>query len=48
LQASTYEDEEVVCHVSLGVQKIHACPNDCILYQGEENEKLDVCSTVLI
>jgi len=29
------------------VQKIHACPNDCILYRGEEYENLDaflVCS----
>ena len=24
-------------------KKIHAYPNDCILYRGEEYEKLDAC-----
>jgi hypothetical protein len=27
----------------LEVLKIHAYPNDCILYRGDEYEKLDVC-----
>jgi hypothetical protein len=27
----------------LDVQKIHACPNDYILYRGDEYEKLNVC-----
>jgi hypothetical protein len=27
----------------LDVQKIHSCPNDCILYRGDEYEKLDIC-----
>jgi hypothetical protein len=27
----------------LDVHKIHACPNDCILYRGDEYEKLDIC-----
>jgi aromatic ring-cleaving dioxygenase len=43
LPASTYEAKEVVCPVGLEVQKIHACLNDCILYHGEVNEKLEVC-----
>jgi hypothetical protein len=42
LPASTYEAKEVVCPISLEVQKIHACSNDCI-YRGEVNKKLEVC-----
>jgi formate dehydrogenase maturation protein FdhE len=29
--------------LGLEVLKIHAYPNDCILYRGDEYEKLDVC-----
>jgi hypothetical protein len=29
--------------LGLEIQKIYACPNDCILYSGEEYEKLDAC-----
>jgi hypothetical protein len=29
--------------LGLEIQKIHACPNDCTLYHGEEYKKLDVC-----
>jgi hypothetical protein len=43
LPASSYEAKEVVFPVSLEVQEIHASPNDCILYRGEVNEKLEVC-----
>ena len=32
-----------VCPLGLEVQKIHACPNNCILYHGDEYEKLDPC-----
>ena len=35
LPESTYEAKKVVCPLGLEVQKIHACPNDCILYRGE-------------
>ncbi|KAM0846372.1 hypothetical protein ACQ4PT_055707 [Festuca glaucescens] len=42
LPASTYEAKKVVCPLGLGVQKIHACINDCILYRGEY-ENLDAC-----
>ena len=28
----TYEAKKVVCPLGLEAQKIHACPNDCILY----------------
>ena len=32
LPDSTYEAKKVPCPLGLEVQKIHACPNDCILY----------------
>ena len=31
---SAYAAKKVVCPLGLEVQKIHACPNDCILYLG--------------
>ena len=34
LPDSTYAAKKVVCPLRLEVQKIHACPNDCILYRG--------------
>ena len=43
LPVTTYEAKQVVCPLGLEIQKIHACPNDCILYHGEEYEKLDAC-----
>ena len=39
LPASTYEASPL----GLEVQKIHACPNDCILYRGEKYENIDAC-----
>ncbi|WVZ90291.1 hypothetical protein U9M48_036601 [Paspalum notatum var. saurae] len=42
LPASTYEAKEVICPLGLGVQKIHACLNDCILYRGDYRE-LESC-----
>jgi hypothetical protein len=43
LPASTYEAKKIVCSLGLEVQKIHACPNDYILYHGEEYENLNAC-----
>ena len=42
LPPTTYEAKKVVYPLELDVQKIHACPNDCILYRGEY-EELDAC-----
>jgi hypothetical protein len=39
---STYEAKKIVCPLGLEVQKIHACPNDCILYRGDY-ENLTEC-----
>jgi hypothetical protein len=43
LPATTYEAKQVVCPLGLEIQKIHACPNDCILYRGKDYENLDGC-----
>jgi hypothetical protein len=32
---STYLAKKIICPLTLGVQKIHACPNHYILYQKE-------------
>ena len=42
LPDSTYATKKVVCPLGLEVQKIHACPNDCILYRGAY-EDLNAC-----
>jgi hypothetical protein len=41
LPATMYEAEQVVCPLGLEIQKIHACPNDCILYRGKDYKNLD-------
>jgi len=38
LPTNTYEAKQVVYPLGLEIQKIHAYPNDCILYHGEEYE----------
>jgi len=43
LPSTTYEAKQLVCPLGLEVQKIHACLNDCILYHGDEDKKLDAC-----
>jgi hypothetical protein len=43
LPTTTYEAKKIVCPLGLQIEKIHACPNDCILYHGE-HENLDECS----
>jgi len=43
LPSTTYEAKKMVCPLGLEVQKIHACPNDCILYRGKEYENLQSC-----
>nr|AAX96489.1 transposon protein, putative, CACTA, En/Spm sub-class [Oryza sativa Japonica Group]ABA91696.1 transposon protein, putative, CACTA, En/Spm sub-class [Oryza sativa Japonica Group] len=43
LPETKYEAKKIVCPLGLEVHKIHACPNDCILYRGEEYENLEAC-----
>ena len=42
LPNSTYATKKVVCPLGLEVRKIHACPNDCILYRGAYDD-LNAC-----
>ena len=39
---STYAATKVVCRLGLEVEKIHACPNDCIFYRGAYKD-LNAC-----
>jgi hypothetical protein len=45
LPTSTYRPKKLICLLSLGVDKIHTCPNHCILYRKEYdfNTKCPVC-----
>jgi len=42
LSTTTYEAKEIICPLRLQIEKIHVCPNDCILYRGE-HDNLDEC-----
>jgi hypothetical protein len=42
LPTSTYLAKKIICPLTLGVEKIHACPNHCILYR-KEHELKDMC-----
>jgi hypothetical protein len=46
LPTSTYRANKLICLLSLGVDKIHACPNHCILYRKKHEFKMKclVCS----
>ena len=35
LPENTYQAKQMICPMGLEVQKIHACPNDYILYRGD-------------
>jgi hypothetical protein len=45
LPTRTYRAKKLICLLSLGVDKIHACPNHCILYckEHEFKKKCPVC-----
>jgi hypothetical protein len=45
LPTSTYRVKKLICPLSLGVDKIHTCPNHYILYRKEYefNTKCPVC-----
>jgi hypothetical protein len=42
LPSSTYQVKNIICPLTLGIEKIHACPHHCILYQ-KEHEFKDRC-----
>jgi hypothetical protein len=39
LPSSTYEAKKIICSLTLGIEKIHAYPNHCILYRKEHEFK---------
>jgi hypothetical protein len=41
LPTSTYREKKLICPLSFGVEKIHACPNHCILYRKEHEFKMN-------
>lgn len=41
--ANTYEVKKVISPLTMGVEKIHACPNHCILFHGNTFKSLDKC-----
>jgi hypothetical protein len=40
---NTDKAKKVIHPLTIGVERIHACPNHCILYSGEEFKDLDKC-----
>ena len=38
LPKSYYQAKKILCLMGIEYQKIHACPNDCILYKHEFKE----------
>ncbi|TXG73322.1 hypothetical protein EZV62_001901 [Acer yangbiense] len=47
LPKSFYQTKKIISDLGLGYEKIHACPNDCILYWKEKAQetKCIVCGT---
>ena len=42
---TTYEVKKILANLGLSYEKIHACPNGCMLFWGDEDkEKQDKCS----
>jgi hypothetical protein len=42
LPSSTYQAKKIICSLTLGIEKIHACPNHYILYR-KEHKFTDSC-----
>ena len=42
LPCTIYQAKKLICPMGLKIKKIHACPNDCVLYRGEY-EAMHVC-----
>ncbi|WVZ81389.1 hypothetical protein U9M48_028770, partial [Paspalum notatum var. saurae] len=43
--ANTYRAKKVISPLTMGVERIHACPNHYILYRGKEFKDLENCPT---
>ncbi|KAL4575120.1 hypothetical protein LXL04_021961 [Taraxacum kok-saghyz] len=44
LPVSTYQAKKLMCPMSLEIERIHACPNDCMFYRDQYAD-LDKCVT---
>jgi hypothetical protein len=42
LPSSIYQAKKIICSLTLGIEKIHASPNHCILYR-KKHEFKDIC-----
>ena len=40
---NTYQAKKIISPLTMGIERIHACPNYCILYRGETFGKLEKC-----
>ncbi|XP_071687302.1 uncharacterized protein [Rutidosis leptorrhynchoides] len=47
LPVSIYQAKKLMCPMGLEIQRIHACPNDCMLYRNEDKDlhQCKVCGT---
>jgi len=43
LPKNQYKAKKILCPVGMEYQKIHACPNDCILYEFAELRNCPTC-----
>ena len=43
MPANTYRVNKLIRLVAMKLRKFDACPNHCILYEGEQYEKLESC-----
>ena len=43
VSANTYRAKKLISSFTIGVEKIHTCPNHCILYHGDTFNDLDKC-----
>jgi hypothetical protein len=39
---------KIICPLTLGIEKIHACPNHCLLYRKNTNSKIGVQGAMLV
>jgi hypothetical protein len=42
LPCTIYQAKKLICPMGLKIERIHACPNDCVLYRGEY-EAMHIC-----
>jgi hypothetical protein len=43
VSANTYYTKKLISHLIMGVEKIHACRNQCILYRCDDYKDLESC-----